>query len=186
VKGENNCPKCGKKFKVKSEQVLGIKNFFTMNYCPDCRVIRAVMPPLTTLKGKASRKIDRKTGMTRIRGISPEDWAKRDVMVKTFPRTIVTKPSEWKVYSRGRVHVTQQRTADVYPELSRGDIVYFSGFLNKSVLYATMMLNENLRRHTEFIQHDIKLKKGIFSSFKVKNPILVESEKMIEELIGKA
>lgn len=182
----NNCSKCGKEYKVKSEEVFGIKNFFTITYCPDCKEIHAVMPPITTLKGKASRKIDRKTGMTRIKGILPEDWAKRDVMVKTFPRTVVTKPSEWKVYSGGKFHVTQQRTANVYPELSRGDIVFVSGFLSKSVLYATMMLNQNLRRVTEFIPHEVKLKKGIFSSVNIKNPILIENEKAIKALSEKA
>lgn len=182
----NNCSKCGKEYKVKSEEVLSIKDFFKLTYCPDCKEIRAVIPPITTLKGKASKKIDRKTGMIRIQGILPEEWEKRDIMVKTFPRTVVTKPSELKVYSGGRIHSTQKRTANVYPELSRGDIVYFSGFLNNSVLYATMMLNENLRRVTEFISHDVKLKKGRFSSFNIKNPILIENEKAIKALSEKA
>ena len=180
------CSKCGKAYRAKSESIFGIKNFFTLNYCPDHQEVQAIMPPITTLKGKASKKIDKKTGLVRISGISPEEWAKRDLMVKTFHRIIVTKPSQLKIPSRGRVYTTKEKTAKVYPNLSRGDIVLFSGFLEEGVLYATMMLNQTLGIKTEFIEPEIKLKKGIFSSFTIRNPILIENEKMIKELSEKA
>jgi len=41
----------------------------------------------------------------------------------------VTKPSEWKVYSGGRIHKTKEKPSKVHPELSRGDIIIVSGFL---------------------------------------------------------
>ncbi len=177
-----NCSKCGKEYRVKAGEVFGIKNFFTLNYCPEHQEVQATMPPITTLKGNASKKIDKKTGLVRIKGISPKEWAKRDIMVKTFPRDVVTKPSEWKSSARGRVYKTQEKMAQVYPNLSRGDIVLFSGFLEEGILYATMMLNQTLGIKTEFIEPEVKLKKGIFSSFTIRNPILIENEKMIEKL----
>ena len=87
MEAKKNCSKCGKKYKVKSVQVFGIKNFFSINYCPNaCRYeIHAVLPPITSLKGKALKKIDKKTGLVRIKGIMPEEWTKRDLMVRTFP-----------------------------------------------------------------------------------------------------
>ncbi len=186
MEARKNCSKCGKAYKVKAGQVFGIKNFFTLNYCPDHQEVQAIMPPITTLKGKALKKIDKKTGLVRVSGILPEEWAKRDVMVKTFSRTVVTKPSEWKSSSRGRVYKTKEKTGQVYPNLSRGDIVLFSGFLEKGILYATIMLNQTLGIKTEFIEPEIKLKKGIFSSFTIRNPILIENEKSIEKLSEKA
>jgi len=182
MESEEICSKCGKKYRVKSEQVFGIKNFFTLRYCFGCREFRNTMPPIISIKGKALKKIDRKTGQVRIKGILPEEFKNQDIMVQTFPRIVVTKPSEWKVYSRGQVHVTKQKTARVYPELSRGDIIFISGFLNEGILFSTMMLNQTIGITTEFIESEIKLKKGTFSSFKIKNPILVENKKLITDL----
>ena len=95
----------------------------------------------------------------------------------------MTKPSEWKVYPGGRIHKTKEKTSKVYPELSRGDIIIVSGFLNKGILYAVMMINQTLGIKTEFINPYIKLKKGLLSSFNIRNPILIQSEKMLNELL---
>lgn len=182
MKSDKTCSKCGNKYKVKSEQVFGIKNLLVLVYCPNCQEVHPVFPPLTTLKGKALRKISKKTGEVRIKGILPEEWANRDVIVKTFPRIVVTKPSEVRIPPKGRGYVTKERTAKVYPELKRGDIVIVSGIYEEGILYSVMMLNQTLGITTEFIESEIKLKKGIFSSFSIKNPILVQSENMIKDL----
>jgi len=82
MESEKACSKCGKKYKVKSEQVFGVKDFLTINYCPECKEVQAIFPPLTAFKGKALRAINKKTGQVRIKGILPEEWANRDVIVE--------------------------------------------------------------------------------------------------------
>jgi len=183
MQSKNVCSKCGKKYKVKPELVFGVKDFLTINYCPKCQEVQATMPPLTAIKGKALRGINKKTGHIRLKGISPEKWIKRDVIVQTFPKWVVTKPSEWKVYSGRRLHKTKERKAKVYPELSRGDEVLVSGFLSEGILYAVTMLNQTIGIATEFVESEINLKKGLFSSFSIRNPILIQSKKKIEKLL---
>ena len=177
------CKKCGEKYKTKTEEVLGVKDLLKIKYCPKCQEIHAIMPSLTVVKGKALKGINKKTGQFRLKGILPKEWENRDVLVQTFPKVVVTKPSEWKVYSGGRIHKTKEKTSKVYPELSRGDIIIVSGFLNKGILYAVMIINQTLGIKTEFIGPYIKLKKGLLSSFNIRNPILIQSEKMMNELL---
>jgi len=182
MKSETTCSKCGDKYKVKSEQVFGIENLLVLVYCPNCQEVHPEFPTLTTLKGKALRKISKKTGEVRIKGILPEEWANRDVIVKTFPKIVVTKPSELRIPPKGKVYMTKERTAKVYPELKRGDVAIASGVCEEGILYSVMMLNQTLGITSEFIESEIKLKKGIFSSFNIRNPILVQSEDMIKSL----
>ena len=159
------CSKCGKKYKVKYFSYKGVEGLLTINYCPKCQEVEATISPLTTIKGKALRRINKKSGQVRIKGVLPEEWAKRDVIVQTFPVII------------------GERGGKVYAELSRGDEVIFSGPFSEGVLYSVIMLNQTLGIKTEFIKSEIKLKKGIFSSFTIKNPILIQSKSMIEKLL---
>ena len=179
------CSKCDGELKRKEEDLFGVKGLLTLNYCPKCEVVNAVMPQLATLMGRAQRGINRKTGQTRIRGIFPEDWKDRDAIVQTFPRYVVTKPSEMKVSSRGRIYTTQERRARVYPELSRGDTVLVSGFLSENILFSSVLLNQDIGIKNEFVENQIRLEKGIFRSFTIDNPILAKSMEAINDLVKK-
>ncbi len=172
------CSNCGKSLKVESVETFGTKDILKIVYCPKCESPKSVhMPSLSVFRGKALKGIDKRTGEFRLK---VEGAGKKDIMVKTFPRIIVTKPSEWRSHGR-RTYKTVERTAKVYPELKRDDEVIVAGFASKGLpLITVMMKNLTIGMTSQFVVENIKLKKGFLSSFTIKNPILVESEKLVE------
>ena len=111
------CADCGAKLKIRDLEPLGLKSFYRIGYCPKCETIEKPHISLSSAVGKALRGIDKKTGEFRLRK-EESDKMKRDLIVKTFPRIVVTKPSEWRVPARGRVYKTKERTAKVFPEMA--------------------------------------------------------------------
>ena len=76
-----------------------------------------------------------------------------------------------------------QRGSKVYPELNHNDEVIVAGFKTEGLpLVSVLMRNLTIRIISEFVVDQIKLKKGFLSSFNIRNPILVEAEKMIETM----
>jgi hypothetical protein len=158
------CPKCGTKMKETSPEIFGTKGILTITYCPKCEYCECVMPPLSFFRGKALRGIDKRTGEFRLRVASPKEWSKKEIMVRTFPSYI------------------GERRAKVYPELKRGDEVIVVGFMTEGIpLLCVVMNNLKIGISSKFVADQIKLKKGFLKSFSIRNPILVEAEKVIEK-----
>ena len=182
------CPECGKEMKKTTIQIWQDIGAFEYQFCPKCEYHPALskslkLPKLSGVSGKALRGIDKKTGQFRMKITYPEE-KKGDIMVRTFPRYIVTKPSEWRSSGR-RIYQTKKRVAKVYPELKRGDEVHLIGIIQEGLpLMPIMMHNSKIGVSSIFIDEQIKIKKGIFSSFIIRNPMMVAAEEMMSDLLA--
>lgn len=180
------CPKCGKNLKNSSMDVYGEKDLLKITYCPKCEYFESTFPLISIFKGKAQRGVDKKTGEFRLKVISPEEWSKRDILVKTFPRTIVTKKSELRFHGRSaRPYVTKERKSLVYPYVKRNDEIVVAGFYKEGIpLTSIIMNNLTIGISSVFIEENIKLSKGFLSTFNITNPIFTEAEKIIQNLMN--
>lgn len=179
---DNCCTSCGSKAKVEKAGPFGVKDLLQIVYCPKCETFQSVMPELFACKGIAQRGINKKTGEFRLRIEKPEEHSKRDIIVRTFPQIILTKPSEFHASGR-RIYKTKERTARAYPELKRGDEVIVAGFMAEGApLVSVVMENLTVAMLWQFIDSHIKLKKGFMSSFTIENPILNKAETLIKEM----
>lgn len=180
---KNKCVKCGTKAKIEDIEVFGVKGLLEITYCPKCEAYQSILSvPVSAFKGTALRGINKKSGEFRLKIEKPEEHAKREIVVKTCPQVVVTKPSELH-FSGRRVYTTKERTALVYPELKRGDKVVVAGFIEEGTpLVSVLMKNETVGLTSCFIKEKIKLKKGFMTSFFIDNPVLAEAEKLMAQL----
>jgi hypothetical protein len=155
------------------------------------------MPALFAFTGKAQSGINKKTNEFRLKlnhwikkeflvktKEPPENWLQDKILVRTFPFTDVTKPSE-EHSSKKRTHKTKERTTRVYPELKQEDKVVVTGFMDKGTpLISVVMKNFSTGITSTFVDEQITLE-GMFSTFNIKNPLLNESEKLLNSLQSK-
>jgi len=173
------CTKCGKEMTNKPIQLMGYSGLLQITYCPKCEYVKSSIQPISVFVGKSLRGIDKKTGDFRMKIVKPENSARKEMVVKTFPNIIVTKKSEFRVRGK-QITTTQERTAKVYPNLKSGDEIIVAGFDVEGFPFISIfMKNNTLGLSTTFIPDEIKLKKGFLSSFKIENPVLIETRKII-------
>ena len=166
------CPECGKKMNSISINIWNGMATVDYPYCPKCEYHPSKkktlnLPQYSSISGKALRGIDKKTGQFRMKITYPENMS-GDKIVQAFPRYVVTKPSEWRSSGR-RTYKTKEKVIKVYPELKRNDIVSIIGLIVEGrPILPIMMHNSTIGMSTIFVDENIKLKKGIFSSFIIK------------------
>lgn len=181
-----NCPKCGLTLKSFEINLWDGTAKFEIPYCPKCEFITEFnLPQLIGVTGKAQRGINKTTGEFRMNVSVPENF-NRDIIVRTFPSYRVTTPSEWRYGRRKGFYKTKERVSKVYPELKKNDDVSVIGIWQEGIpLLSILMHNYTTGLTASFIQEDIRVKKGILSSFSIKNPILQKSEELLIKLIEK-
>lgn len=143
-----------------------------MPFCPKCEWVPAIgFENLTSLSGKALRGIDKRTGQFRMKVNNPPNFDK-DIIVQTYYSYKVSKPSEWKYSKRKGLYKIQERTARVFPELRRNDQVQLVGiFQEGNPFLPVIMNNSQIDITTLFINQEISIKKGVFSTFKITDPL---------------
>lgn len=181
-----SCSECESKLKSFELNLWGDLTNLRIPYCPKCEKIPDFnVQQLLGVSGKAQRGIKKSTGEFRMKVFIPEDF-KQDLIVRTFPSYRVTTPSEWRYSRRRRFYKTKEKVSKVFPELKRNDEVSVVGIWEEGTpLYSILMYNHTMGFISSFIQEEIKIKTGIFSSFSVKNPLLLKSEELLKNLHGK-
>lgn len=178
----NRCSNCNNKVTVRTMEAFEIKDLYKITYCHKCEYYDSIVPEISVFQGTALRGIDKRTGEFRFKIVKPKKFSKKEMIVQTFPKILVSTPSEWRTSGKSlksmKLYKTKGRTKKVYPELKRKDEVKIADFLTENApLMSIIMKNETLGLTSEFVVDEIQLKKGLFSSFSIRNPILAEAEK---------
>lgn len=168
------CPRCKKRMKEFYPKILGSKNLLRINFCPKCEYYESHMPliPLIAFKGTALGDPIGTTGQFMVRvDRSKEDLLRKgaEIRVKIFPALFLSKE------------------VPVYSDVNEGDEVIVAGLASSSKylpLVSIILKNLTNGATSIFVDEQIELKKGIFSSFNIRNPILVQAEKRIDEIMG--
>lgn len=165
IEEKGRCSTCGTRIKDKAAGPFNVKELLQIRYCPHCESYQSQLAPLSIFKGRALQRVNLKTGEFRLGVEIPKTWHENLIIVRIFP-----------------LYMPQKRS-NGYPELSRNDEVIVVGYKTEDTpLLSVMMKNMTREVSSEFIEEQIELKKGWRSSFNIRNPILVEAEKMIKTL----
>jgi len=170
---ELSCPNCNVKLKYAQVSMWNDKLNFQLPYCPKCKYTPEFnTEQVSVFKGKALRGIDKRSGEFRMKVIEPEDY-KQDVIVKTYPDTVITTPSEWKYSKRKGFYKTKGRASKVYPEVTRGDEIIVSGVqIETHPLFPLLLHNSTVGISYQFVADSVRAKVGLFSKIEMPNPFL--------------
>lgn len=159
------CSTCGTRIKDTVAGPFNVKELLQIRYCPQCESYQSQIAPLSVFKGTALQRVNPKTGEFRLGVEAPDAGAENVIIVRIFPRYV------------------SKNGFKGYPELSRNDEVIVAGYKTEDTpLISVMLKNVTREISSAFIEDQIELKKGWRSSFKIRNPLLVEAEKMIKTL----
>jgi len=165
IEEKGRCTTCGTRIKDIAAGPFNVKELLQIRYCPQCESYESQIAPLSVFKGTALQRVNPTTGEFRLGVEAPAAGTENVIVVRIFPYNIPESGSKG------------------YPELSRNDEVIVVGYKTEDTpLISVMLKNRTRETLSEFIDDQIALKKGWRSSFSIRNPILVEAEKMIQTL----
>jgi len=165
IEEKGHCSTCGTRIKDIAAGPFNVKELLQIRYCPQCESYESQITPLSVFKGTALQRVNPTTGEFRLGVEAPAAGAAHVIIVRIFPCDIPESGSKG------------------YPEISRNDEVIVVGYKTEDTpLLSVMLKNRTRETLSEFIDSQIALKKGWRSSFSIRNPILVEAEKMIQTL----
>ena len=165
IEEKGHCSTCGTRIKDIAAGPFNVKELLQIRYCPQCESYESQITPLSVFKGTALQRVNPTTGEFRLGVEAPAAGAAHVIIVRIFPCDIPESGSKG------------------YPEISRNDEVIVVGYKTEDTpLLSVMLKNRTRETLSEFIDGQIALKKGWRSSFSIRNPILVEAEKMIQTL----
>ena len=165
IEEKGHCSTCGTRIKDIAAGPFNVKELLQIRYCPQCESYESQITPLSVFKGTALQRVNPTTGEFRLGVEAPAAGAAHVIIVRIFPCDIPESGSKG------------------YPEISRNDDVIVVGYKTEDTpLLSVMLKNRTRETLSEFIDSQIALKKGWRSSFSIRNPILVEAEKMIQTL----
>ena len=165
IEEKGRCTTCGTRIKDIAAGPFNVKELLQIRYCPQCESYQSQIAPLSAFRGTALQHVNPTTGEFRLGVKAPRASAATVIVVRLFPRYMPESGSKG------------------YPKLSRNDEVIVVGYKTENTpLISIMMKNVTREIISEFIDDQIELKKGWRSSFNIRNPLLVEAERMIKTL----